>query len=139
VLNDVKDGDLIFSIAEPLISVVSRARIHSLSLSLSHLQVGNTKKGLSKTCDNCFACERTEEGTELVLRNVRRKVAFEACDKCGVVYYCNEVSFFLISQDHYASSTIFVAPANVSLQRNVRRPPGSTIISSSAILYYNFN
>jgi hypothetical protein len=75
VLKAVKAGDLIFSIAKPLICIVN-----------------DGEEMLCTTCDNCFA--NCSDGVPTVSR---KNLKFTACGGCKVLHYCSKVRHNFIS------------------------------------------
>lgn len=69
LLEDVKAGDLIFKISNPMFLVVE-----------------NGEYAMANTCDNCFAANPDGGGS-----TDGKKVKLSGCVRCKVVHYCGKV------------------------------------------------
>lgn len=110
VLEAVKAGDLIFSVAKPLICIVD-----------------DSEEVLETTCDNCFASR--SDGLQTV---TRKDLKFSACAGCWVLHYCSKVRRILISclEESYLTACAC---------RNARPKRGPIITNTSARVLRNSN
>ena len=111
VRKDVKQGDLIFSIAKPLIYIAN-----------------DGEEMLWSTCDNCFAY--CSGGVTMVSRE---NLNFMACGRCKVLYYCSKASLFPLLNFYLT----LILPLILILfeNRTVKSSHGSTTTNTNARLW----